>query len=424
MRSQLNEFLTRTGPGTPMGELFRRYWQPVLMSSDLPAPDCPQVRVKLLSERLLAFRDSEGRLGLVDEFCAHRGASLWFGRNEESGIRCAYHGWKYDVTGQCVELPSEPVETGICKAIRLKSYPLVERGGILWAYMGPPELRPPLPEFEFAMVGDKHRFLSKRVQETNYLQAVEGATDPDHLAFLHRGTLNADRLMSGSRDFNPHDSQIKYEVVETDGGLLFATRRNAENGNYAWRCQHWAFPTFNIVAPRADNPVLGHLFVPIDDENCWNWNYNYHPTRELSDEEVKAMKEGHGIHARLIPGTFTPVQNKNNDYLMDRAAQKAGITFSGIEGFGMQDSSIQESQGTIADRGKEFLVATDTSIIMIRRRLQKAAEALQKGVPPPGLDPVTHRVRSAAMLLPRDVPFMDAFKDALKVRDGVPYATL
>ena len=144
LRKQQNDLLVQTGPGTPGGRLFRSYWVPALLAEELPENECPPVRVKLLSERLLAFRDTQGRYGLIDEFCAHRGVSLWFGRNEESGLRCPYHGWKYDHTGQCIEVPSEPEESGFCKKIKLKSYPLIERGGLLWTYMGPPE-RQPLP---------------------------------------------------------------------------------------------------------------------------------------------------------------------------------------------------------------------------------------------------------------------------------------
>src|SRR5262249_12069427 len=156
-----------------LGNLFRRYWIPALLSEELPEPECPPVRVKLLSERMIAFRDTQGRLGLIDEFCAHRGVSLWFGRNEENGLRCPYHGWKYDYTGQCVEVPSEPEESGFCRKIKLKSYPLVERGGILWAYMGPPQNQPPLPAFEWATLLPSHCHTSKRCQECNYLQAME-----------------------------------------------------------------------------------------------------------------------------------------------------------------------------------------------------------------------------------------------------------
>src|ERR671926_1823953 len=171
MRAEQNEFLTRTGPGTPMGELFRRYWLPALLARELAEADGPPVRVQLLGERLIAFRDTHGRLGLIDEFCAHRGVSLWFGRNEEDGLRCPYHGWKYDVTGQCVEVPSEPTESGYCRKIKLKSYPLIERGGVLWTYMGPPDKQPPLPEWEFAMMPPDRTFMSKRLQESNWLQA-------------------------------------------------------------------------------------------------------------------------------------------------------------------------------------------------------------------------------------------------------------
>src|SRR5258705_2436774 len=166
-----NDLLTQTGPGTPMGSLFRCYWLPVLMTQELPENACPPVRVKLLSERLLAFRDSDGRYGLIDEFCAHRGVSLWFGRNEESGLRCPYHGWKYDHTGQCIDVPSEPEESGFCGKIKLKSYPLVKRGDVLWAYLGPPGRQPPLPDFEFATVPSPPSYMSKRLQACNCLQA-------------------------------------------------------------------------------------------------------------------------------------------------------------------------------------------------------------------------------------------------------------
>src|ERR1700732_2946545 len=165
LRKEQNDLLTQTGLGSPMGKLFRCYWLPALLREELPGNDCPPVRVKLLSERLIAFRDSEGRYGLIDEFCAHRGVSLWFGRNEEGGIRCPYHGWKYDVTGQCLDVPSEPFENGFCRRIRLKAYPLVEQGGVLWTYMGPPAKQPPLPEFEFSLVPAAQCYVSKRLQE-------------------------------------------------------------------------------------------------------------------------------------------------------------------------------------------------------------------------------------------------------------------
>ena len=322
MKAEQNELLTRTGPGTPMGELFRRYWLPALLASELPGPDCPPVRLKLLGERMVAFRDTEGRLGLIDEFCAHRGVSLWFGRNEESGLRCPYHGWKYDVTGQCVEVPSEPMESGFCKKIKLKSYPLVERGDLLWVYMGPPEEQPPLPEWEFATVPAEQSYTSKRLQECNYLQAMEGGIDSSHVSFLHSGALNTDPLFKGSKgnQYNLGDKKPVFEVVESEGGLYIGARRNAEDGKYYWRITPWVMPCFTMVPPRADHPMHGHFWVPMDDENCMAWSFDYHPVRALSELEREAMEAGKGVHVRVDKG-FRPLQNKDNDYLIDRAAQ-------------------------------------------------------------------------------------------------------
>src|SRR6476469_965777 len=422
-----NEFLTRTGPGTPMGELFRRHWIPTLMSEELPRPNCPPVQVKLLSERLIAWRDSQGRLSLMDEFCAHRGVSLWFGRNEENGLRCPYHGWKYDHSGQCIDVPSEPAESGYCKRVKLKSYPLVELGGILWTYMGPPEKQPPLPDYEFAHVKPESRFVAKRLQECNWLQALEGGIDSSHVSWLHRGELNTDPLFKGSRgnQYNLNDARPVFEVIESPGGLYIGVRRNAENGNYYWRITPWVMPSFTMIPPRGDHPVHGHFWIPADDENCWAWSYDFHPVRALSTREVEAMRDGAGVHCKYIPGTYRPLANKDNDYLIDRAAQKAGKTFSGVAGFAIQDASLQESMGPICDRTKENLVSTDNGIIMARHRLMRAAKALvEKGIAPPGVDPAHHRVRSASVVLPPSQAFKEAAKEALRAVPGVAQTTV
>ena len=427
LKKEQNNLLTQTGPGTPMGNLFRRYWLPALLAEELAEPDCPPVRLQLLSERLLAIRDTQGRLGVIDEFCAHRGVSLWFGRNEENGIRCPYHGWKYDVNGQCIDVPSEPAESGYCNKIKLKSYPLVERGGVIWIYMGPPELQPPLPEWEFATVPASQSFTSKRLQECNWLQALEGGIDSSHVSFLHSGNLNTDPLFKGTKgnEYNIKDLKPVFEVVPADGGLFIGARRNAEEGKYYWRITPWIMPCFTMVPPRGDHPTHGHFWVPINDENNWAWSFDYHPTRHLTVEEVQAMKDGKGIHTRYLPGTYRPLQNKDNDYLMDRAAQKANTTYSGIEGIAMQDASLQESMGPIQDRARENLVSTDNGIIMARQRLMKAAKALEeKGEAPPGTDPQTQRVRSVAMVLPSDQAFKDAAREALRAEPGKKHATV
>ncbi len=410
-----NDDLTRTGAGTLMGDLFRRYWLPVLHAWELPEPDCAPVRVKLLGEALIAFRDTKGRLGLIDEFCAHRGVSLWFGRNEECGLRCAYHGWKYDVTGQCVELPSEGDNGPMRARMKLKSYPCIELGDTIWTYMGPPQLKPAPPAFEWASVAPDRRFVTRRLQECNYLQALEGGIDSSHVSFLHSGALKSDPLFVGSKGnvYNERDRMPQFEVVEFEGGLLIGARRNAENDRYYWRITPWILPTHTIIPPRADHPLGAHVWVPIDDHNNWAWSINYHPARALSAAELAAMKSGQGIHNKYVPGTFMPLANKGNDYMMDRAAQKSGKHFSGVEGIAMQDASLQESMGVIQDRSKENLCPTDRGIVMTRRMLLAAAEANRSGGRVPALDPAEQRVRSCAIELARDQPFKDHARHGL-----------
>lgn len=419
------ELTTRSGPGTSVGNLFRRYWIPLLLAEELPEPECPPVRVKVLSERLLAWRDSQGRLSLIDEFCAHRGVSLWFGRNEENGLRCPYHGWKYDHNGQCIEVPSEPAESGFCGKIKLTSYPLIERGGILWAYMGPPETKPPVPEFEWLGLPPNHRYVSKRWQECNYLQAMEGGINSSHVSFLHSGELHTDPLHRGTKGAEyQRDRRPKFEIVPSAGGLYIGARHDADQGQYYWRITQWIMPWYTMVPPYGDNALNAHAWVPIDDENCLAWTFTYHPTRALSDAEYDTMRKGGGIHAALIPGTFRPIINKDNDYMIDRAAQKSGRTYSGVSTIAMQDASVQESMGPIQDRTKENLVSTDNAIISARSRLRQAAVALQKGVAPPGLAIEAHRVRSATFVLPTGVPFAEAKRQDLTVREGVSHTSI
>jgi phthalate 4,5-dioxygenase len=417
LKAEINELLTRTGPGTPTGELFRQYWLPALLAEELPENDGPPVRVKMLSERLIAFRNSEGEYGLIDEFCAHRGVSLWFGNVQECGIRCAYHGWKYGTDGQCLEVPSEPENSNFASKVHLTSYPLVKVGDILWTHMGAPEARPPLPEFEFVRVPPEQTFTSKRWQESNWLQALEGGIDSSHVSWLHAGGLKNDPLFKGAKgnQYNLNDLRPFFEVAEVDGGLFIGARRNAEDGAYYWR----------IVPPRGDHPVHGHFWVPIDDENTFVYTFDYHPTRALTEAEAQAMKDGHGVHSRNIPGTYRPMENKDVDYLIDRQAQRRGETFSGVRGIAQQDASLQESMGPIVDRTKERLVSSDTGIIKARQKLRKAVEALRDhGVTPPGVDSAHHRVRSAAIVLPQAESFIDASREALSVRPGERHVTV
>ena len=406
-----NEALTRTGAGTLMGDLFRRYWLPALHSSEIPKPDCAPVRVKLLGEALISFKDSNGKIGLLDEFCAHRGVSLWFGRNEDCGLRCPYHGWKYDVTGQCVELPSEGPDGPMRKRMKLKSYPCLELGGVVWTYLGPPALRPEPPGIEWAHVPPARRYVSKRLQESNYLQAMEGGIDSSHVSFLHGAALKRDPLFKGSKgnEYNLRDSMPEFDVVDFPGGLLIGARRNAERGRYYWRITPWVLPTHTIIPPRAGHPLGAHVWVPIDDQHCWAWSINYHPRRSLKASELKAMRSGKGIHVKYLPGSFLPLQNRRNDYLIDRKSEN----FSGVEGIAMQDASLQESMGPIQDRTRENLCPTDRGIVMARKKLLEAAQAARDSRAVPGLLAAEQRVRSCSIELPRDRHFREHARHGL-----------
>ncbi len=426
LRAEQNKFITETGPGTPMGELFRRYWIPAMHASELPENECPPVRIKLLSERLLAWRDTQGRLALTDEFCAHRGVSLWFGRNEHNGLRCPYHGWKYDHTGQCIEVPSEPSESGFCRKIKLKSYPLIDRGGILWAYMGPPGAAAAVPRIRMDAAaglallqrqappgvqlppghGGRHR------SESRVVSALQGHAHATRCTGTPRARTTRATRSRSSRSWNRPAGCTSRRAATPSRATTTGASPSA-----SCRGTPWCRPTGTTRSTR-------HAFVPIDDDNCYTWTFTYHPTRPLSDMEVDVMKKGGGIHVPLIPGTFRPVINKDNDYKIDRAAQKRGETYCGVHGIAMQDAAVQESMGPIQDRTKENLVSTDNAIIMARHRLLRAAQELQKGAAPPGLTPAMQRVRSATFVLPVDVPFAEAKREDLTVREGVPHTSI
>jgi phthalate 4,5-dioxygenase oxygenase subunit len=400
MNKDMSETLVRTGPGTAMGNLMRRYWVPILQSSEIAEPDGPQVRIQILGEKLLAFRDTEGQPGIIDEFCSHRGVSLYFGRNEENGIRCSYHGLKFDRNGKCVEVPSAPQ---ICERMNIKSYPCIERGGIVWAYMGPPDKMPGPPELEWCTLPASHVFVSRRLQENNYLQAMEGGIDTAHVSYVHRYEVDTDPMHRGTRalDYIKADGNVIFNIEKTPFGLSLFGRRNGEADSYYWRVTQWLFPWFTLIAPFGEHSLAGHVWVPIDDHHCWAWSINFHPDKPLSEEERSDMERGKGIHAECIPGTFRPIANKENDYLIDRVAQKEKRSYSGIFGFAMQDASLQESMGPIQNHEAERLLPTDKAIVMARRMLHESALGLMRGDEPPALDASAQRIRAAGVLLER-----------------------
>jgi len=405
MANEMMKTLVHTGCGTPTGKLLRRYWVPVMLSSEIAEPDCPQIRVQIMGEKLLAFRDTQGRPGLISEFCSHRGVSLYFGRNEDNGIRCSYHGLKFDVTGKCVDVPQAPQA---CERMSITGYPCVERAGILWAYMGPKDKQPAPPGVEWANLPDDHVFVSKRLQESNYLQAMEGGIDTSHVSFVHRFEVDGDPLHQGTKanDYIKADGNVVFEIERNDFGLTMFGRRKGEPDSYYWRVTQWLFPWYNLIPPFGDHALGGHVWVPIDDHNCWAWSINFQPHRPLSAEERQHLSEGKGVHCEYeegtaVPGgTFRPKANKDNDYLLDRVAQKERRAYSGVFGFAAQDASLQESMGPIQDHENEKLLPSDPAIVMARRMLYEAAVNLEQGIEPPALDSDKQRVRAAGVLLP------------------------
>ena len=402
MNKEMSEVLLRAGPGTAMGDLMRRYWVPVLQSNEIAEPDGPQVRVQIMNERLLAFRDTQGRVGLIDEFCTHRGASLFFGRNEECGIRCSYHGLKFDVTGQCVDVPSAPQ---VASKMGIKAYPCIERGGVVWAYMGPPDKKPAPPEVEWSLLPESHRFVSRRLQECNYLQAMEGGIDTAHVSYVHRYEVDRDPMHVGARanDYIKADGNVIFSIEKTDFGMTLFGRRNGDADTYYWRVTQYLFPWFTLIPPFGDHAMGGHVWVPMDDHNCWAWSINFQPKKPLSETERANMAVGKGIHVEYEAGSFRPKANRDNDYLIDRAAQKDQRAYSGVFGFSVQDASLQESMGVIQNHAAERLLPTDKGIVMARRMLHEAALGLAQGIEPPALDAGKQRVRAAGVLLDRAV---------------------
>ena len=402
VNKEMSETLTRVGPETRMGNLLRRYWVPALMSSEIAEPDGPQVRVQLLGEKLLAFRNTDGQASLISEFCSHRGVSLFFGRNEENGIRCAYHGLKFNSAGQCVDVPSAPQA---CARMHIKGYPCIERGGIVWTYMGPADQQPELPELEWCTLPAEHVYVSKRLQYSSYLQAMEGGIDTAHVSYVHRYEVDSDPMHKGVKalDYIKADGNVVFEIEKTPFGLSLFGRRNGEPDSYYWRVTQWLFPWFTLIAPFGDHALGGHIWVPIDDHSCWAWSINWQPDRPLSQEELDAMKAGMGIHVEYeAPGSFVPAANRENGYQMDRVAQKEHRAYSGVFGFSAQDYSLQESMGSIQNHEAERLLPTDKATVMARRMLHEAALGLEEGLMPPALDSSQQRVRSAGVLLPKE----------------------
>src|SRR3989442_1606117 len=269
-----NELLCRVGSGTPVGAMLRQYWVPALMSSELPERDGAPVRVRLMGENLIAFRVTSGKIGLIQNHCPHRGASLFFGRNEEEGLRCVYPGWKYDCEGACVDMPNEPPESNLKSKIRATAYPCVARNDIIWTYMGPRQTPPPLPDIEPNMLPQGEYAVQKVLRECNWFQGLEGDIDTSHLGFLHLGAVKPEQTTPGTFDYyNVADRAPKYEVVDTEFGTSYGAYRPAEADSYYWRIAHYLFPFFTMIPTGIlGMQILVRAWVPVDDNHVMFWS--------------------------------------------------------------------------------------------------------------------------------------------------------
>ncbi|HEY7467731.1 MAG TPA: Rieske 2Fe-2S domain-containing protein, partial [Dehalococcoidia bacterium] len=271
---QDNEYLCRIGPGTPMGNLMRQYWLPAIRSDELASPDCPPLRVKLLGEDLIGYRTTSGAVGLIQNSCPHRGASLFFGRNEEEGLRCVYHGWKFDVAGNCTDMPSEPAESNFKNKVHARAYPTHERNGIIWAYMGPREVPPPLPEIEANLLCKGAHEISVLHRPCNWMQGWEGEMDTVHAAFLHGGQNNFEDYDPGSFQYYMYRQRdAKFSTVDTEYGLANGAYRPAEDDTYYWRVTQILFPFYNMIPTGSlgDGGVRIGAYVPVDDDHTLHW---------------------------------------------------------------------------------------------------------------------------------------------------------
>jgi phenylpropionate dioxygenase-like ring-hydroxylating dioxygenase large terminal subunit len=395
-----------------MGNLMRQYWLPALLASELPRPDSDPVRVLLLGEKLIAFRDSNGGVGLIDHACPHRGASLFFGRNEECGIRCVYHGWKFDAEGNCVDMPNEPAESDFKHKVKATAYPTRERNGIIWAYMGPRQDPPPLPDLEANNLTEGEYNVSAIQRESNYLQSLEGDIDTSHFGFLHFGAADPESAPEGTfQYYSLKDRAPRYQVVDTEFGCMYTAYRPAEPDTIYHRIALFLFPFWTMIP----TGVLGHQivargWVPMDDDHTMFFSL----TPKVRGFE-RATAPGMELHPNTSDwyGRFRMVSDAGNDYRIDREWQRSRGDYTGIAGIHTQDQAITESMGAIFDRSKEHLGSSDAMIIRTRRRLLTAARELEKdGTVPPGVDsPEVYRQRSGGIILPQGTDWVEATRE-------------
>jgi phthalate 4,5-dioxygenase oxygenase subunit len=417
--SEENELLTRTGPGTPGGDFMRCYWHPVGLSSELPADGEPIPR-RILGEDLVLFRDDRGRPGLLGLLCSHRCADLSYGRVEDGGLRCLYHGWLYDIEGNVLEMPAEPESSTYRRRVRHPAYPCIEKGGLIFAYLGPGE-PPLLPNYEFLEAPEERRSLARSFVNCNWLQSLEGEIDPSHLSYLHRRFDKNDRrpVPGGNRpadEFYKVDVHPKLEVERTAYGLRCFAVRSVGPGERYLRITNFVLPHGGAIVGNEGRVGEGysfHFHVPVDDTHHLRIDYTFNRLRPIDKERLEAQ-----IRSEIRPDGYL-VRNASNRYLQDRRLQKT-VNFTGMgDYFPAHDAFATESAGPIHDRTREHLGTSDLCIIQARRLLLDAIRAVQRGESPPHVirDPVANDMSELAVVsvvIPDTLDYRTSWRDAIK----------
>ena len=428
MNRRDSEDLVRVGPGTVMGEFMRQYWVPAAMASELKADGDP-LRLMLLGERLIAFRDTEGRVGVMDHKCPHRCASLFLGRNEENGLRCVYHGWKFDVDGNCIDTPNLPDNPEFKSRIKARAYKAVERNGLIWVYMGRRKKAPPLPQIEATLLPESEVNITFAQRECNWLQGLEGEIDTSHFGFLHAGSVDPAEVPQDSLlRYTVGERAPEYHVSETAPGMMYGAYRPATPGQTYWRFANFMFP-FWTQTPQGKftEHLHNRAWVPMDDHHTMfiSLVWKQHPPSVGPSRSGKMLPGfarvfDHQPNTTDWFGRWRLKGNEGNDWLIDREAQRSGGNYTGIAGIHQQDQAVTESMGPVTDHLFEHLAPSDKMIMATRRRLLKVARAWAKEkAVPPGVDnpEIMYPVRSGDFVTDAKLNWRQAYDR--QMRDSV-----
>jgi phthalate 4,5-dioxygenase len=378
-----NELLCRIGPGTPMGGMLRQFWVPALRSAKVEAGGAP-VRVRLFGENFVAFRGSDGRVGFLDEACPHRGVSLALARNEDCALRCIFHGWKINVDGQVVEVPSEPIGSQLAAKVRVNHYPVRDAGGVIWVWLGQGEQPSPFPNIEFTGLPVEQVLVRKGLVHCNWFQILEGFLDSAHVTALHKTWLPAGNSTGGAFPGMMGDMAPRYEIEERPYGFMANAKRAWPDGTEVNRASEYILPWATIIPSALKTIHAITLVTPTDDENCVYWNIVWDTENPISAESYDAIS-GIGTLGPDPDDFYYPRGTAEQVWGQNRELMKAG-NFSGFTAIPIEDFAVQESQGVFADRSREHLGISDVAVIRARKLLLDMVKEYQQGKTPRSLE--------------------------------------